>query len=220
MDSSPTCTTAHRQWSLGALSSYPVIKSSIDSKQVTDLSGFFLFFFLTTCNFAVVCTFSPRHIGYHLLFITKNVLTTKSHIPDTQKREDIATIFWARGSCSMGNSMHHSPGMQSSPNVEHLHLSLHNRWVWGFQNSCPLFIHIAAYWYIIFNYLKIIRSGYPRVARCKHVWRFMQLAATFISVFIPIKAVRQDCSGATLARLIHHTNTQQQQQPHPTQCQS
>lgn len=76
------------------------------------------------------------------------------------------------------------------------------------------FIHIAAYWYIIFNYLKIIRSGYPRVARCKHVWRFMQLAATFISVFIPIKAVRQRCSGATLARLIHHTNTQQQQQHH------
>lgn len=76
------------------------------------------------------------------------------------------------------------------------------------------FIHIAAYWYIIFNYLKIIRSGYPRVARCKHVWRFMQLAATFISVFIPIKAVRQHCSAATLARLIHHTNTQQQQHCH------
>lgn len=94
MDCSPTCITAHRQWSPGALPSYPVIKSSIDSKQVTDL---FFFFFLTTCNFAVVCTFSPRHIGYHLLFITKNVLTTKSHIPDTQKREDIATIFWARG---------------------------------------------------------------------------------------------------------------------------
>lgn len=112
----------------------------------------------------------------------------------------------------MGNSMHHSPGVQSSPNVQHVHLSPHNRWVWGFQNSCPFFIHIAAYWYIIFNYLKIIRSGYPRVARCKHVWRFMQLAATFISVFIPIKAVRQHCSGAALARLIHHTNTQQQQQ--------
>lgn len=93
MDCSHTCITAHRQWSLGALPSYPVIKSSIDSKQVKDL----FFFFLTTCNFAVVCTFSPRHIGYHLLFITKNVLTTKSHIPDTQKREDIATIFWARG---------------------------------------------------------------------------------------------------------------------------
>lgn len=50
-------------------------------------------FFLTTYNFAVVCTFSPRHIGYHLLFITKNVLTTKSHIPDTQKKEEIATSF-------------------------------------------------------------------------------------------------------------------------------
>lgn len=86
----------------------------------------------------------------------------------------------------------------------------------GFEASKTpvLFIHIAAYWYIIFNYLKIIRSGYPRVARCKHVWRFMQLAATFVSVFIPIKAVRQHCSGAALARLIHHTNTQQQQQRH------
>lgn len=89
MDCSPTSVTAHRQRSPAALPSYPAIKSSIDSKQVTDL----FFFFLTTYNFAVVCTFSPRHIGYHLLFITKNVLTTKSHIPDTQKKEDIATIF-------------------------------------------------------------------------------------------------------------------------------
>lgn len=72
-----------------------------------------IFFFLTTYNFAVVCTFSPRHIGYHLLFITKNVLTTKSHIPDTQKKEETATIFGA-GELLHGKLGRSLPGMQSS----------------------------------------------------------------------------------------------------------
>lgn len=121
--------------------------------------------------------------------------------------------FWARGAVPWEARCIVPQGCKAHPTCS---MCIYHCTIDGFETSKTpvVFIHIAAYWYIIFNYLKIIRSGYPRVARCKHVWRFMQLAATFISVFIPTKAVRQHCSGATLARLIHHTNAQQQQQCH------